>query len=142
MKKTLGQQIVDEARSWRGTRWQHQGRVKGLGVDCVGFIAEVAKNVGLTVDIPNDYRRSENGEVMVQLLRKYGRIVKKMQPGDVLALVDDALREPNKPSHLAIVTEVLPHTTFIIEAGREKVVEHRMDGHWNDRIHSIWRMRK
>lgn len=30
------QAIVDEARSWMGTPWMHQARLKGVGVDCIG----------------------------------------------------------------------------------------------------------
>lgn len=77
---------------------------------------------------------------MLQLLRKHMTLVETMQPGDVLALCDEALREPDIPCHLAIVTEIRPHTSMIIEAGQKCVVEHRMDTHWLKRVHSIWRI--
>ena len=43
----IRQQITKEARSWIGTPYQHQSRVKGVGVDCAMFIAEVGNNLGL-----------------------------------------------------------------------------------------------
>lgn len=30
--------VVAEARTYMGTKWQHQGRLKGVGVDCIGLI--------------------------------------------------------------------------------------------------------
>ena len=39
--------IVREVRSWIGTRYRHQGRVKGVGVDCIGLVGGVALGVGV-----------------------------------------------------------------------------------------------
>ncbi len=39
--------IVSEARSWLGTPFKHQGRVKGVGCDCIGLIAGVARALKL-----------------------------------------------------------------------------------------------
>ena len=139
---TLADKIVAEARTWKGTRFQHQGRVKHLGVDCVGFISEVAKNAGVKdVDIPANYRPHEDGLVMLRLLKQHMRPVRKVKAGDVLALCDEAVRDPSIPRHLVVVTEVKPHTTYIIHASERGVVEHRMDGLWQRRIHSIWRIK-
>lgn len=41
--------IVAEARSWIGTRYRHQGRRKGVGVDCIGLVGGVA----LACGVPN-----------------------------------------------------------------------------------------
>lgn len=139
---SLPENIVNEARSWKGTRFQHQGRLKGQGVDCVGFISEVAKNVGLLdVEIPADYAPTEDGKIMLQLLREHMELVEEMQPGDVIALCDPALREPSIPRHLAFVTEIRLNTTLICHASEHGVREHRMDGAWLKRIHSIWRLK-
>ena len=40
------EQIVAEARSWLGTRWQHQASTKGVACDCVGLVRGVAIEVG------------------------------------------------------------------------------------------------
>jgi hypothetical protein len=138
----LANNIVIEARSWKGTKFQHQGRLKQIGVDCVGFISEVAKNAGvLNVEIPGNYRPHEDGEIMLRLLNEHMELADEMQPGDVIALCDEALAKPDIPRHLAFVTEVRPHTTFIIHASGAGVREHRLDGHWLKRIHSIWRLK-
>lgn len=141
---TLAENIVTEARSWKGTKFQHQGRVKGLGVDCAGFIGEVAHNVGLVqVDIPHDYKPQEDGTAMMGLLSQHLDFVatEDVQPGDVLALCDEALRQPDIPRHLAFVTEVKAGTIFLIHASQHGVREHRTNEHWRKRIHSVWRIR-
>ncbi|MFQ5774206.1 MAG: hypothetical protein ACE5GS_06800 [Kiloniellaceae bacterium] len=40
-------QIVAEARSWVGTPWAPAGAEKGVGANCLGFLAGVARNAGL-----------------------------------------------------------------------------------------------
>jgi cell wall-associated NlpC family hydrolase len=48
-----GKDIVSQARTWLGTCYHHQGRLKKSktckgGVDCIGLIIGVAKELGLT----------------------------------------------------------------------------------------------
>lgn len=140
---TLGQQLAKEAETWVGTRFQHQGRIKGLGVDCVNFISEVAKEVGVTnLEIPHNYRPHEDGTVMLQLLTEHMTLVptEDMQPGDVLAFCDEALQQPDIPRHLAFVHDVTPKTVFIVHASQHGVRRHRIDSAWRRRIHSCWRL--
>lgn len=40
-------EAVAEAMTWLGTPYHHQGRVKGVGVDCATLLCEVYKEVGL-----------------------------------------------------------------------------------------------
>ena len=140
----LTDNLVSEARTWRNTPFLHQGRLKGLGVDCAGFIALVAQNVGITVDIPSDYKPREDGRAMMQLLSRHLDFIptEEVQPGDVLALCDEALRDRDIPRHLAFVTQVTEKTLFIVHASERGVKEHRMNSHWNARIHSVWRIRE
>ena len=44
---TARQAIIAEARSWIGTPYLHQGRVKGVGVDCAMLLLEVYERAGL-----------------------------------------------------------------------------------------------
>ena len=41
--------VVREAKTWLGTPFHHQGRLKGVGVDCAGVIVCVAKELKLKV---------------------------------------------------------------------------------------------
>ncbi len=49
-------QIVSAARSWLGTRWQHQASRKGVAADCVGLVRGIyAEVTGSTVPVAADY---------------------------------------------------------------------------------------
>lgn len=39
------QQIVDAARAWTGTPYQHQTSLKGVGADCLGLIRGVYRDI-------------------------------------------------------------------------------------------------
>jgi len=141
---TLAERIVTEAEGYVGTPFLHQGRLKGLGIDCAHFVANVinaARANTPDIKIPHDYRRREDGTIMMGLLGANADFVptEERQPGDVLALCDEALRFPGIPRHLAFVKEVTPKTTFIIHASEHGVRSHRMDARWMRRIHSVWR---
>jgi cell wall-associated NlpC family hydrolase len=40
-------EIIAEARTWLKTPWRHQGRLKGIGCDCVGHIVCVPRALGI-----------------------------------------------------------------------------------------------
>lgn len=44
---TTRAEIVAEARTWIGTRYRHQARVKGVATDCIGLLGGVALACGL-----------------------------------------------------------------------------------------------
>jgi hypothetical protein len=66
-------ELVAEARSWFGTRFHFYSRMKGAGVDCVGFCEEVTAAIGLerwAFDRkPDDYSRHVERNTIVKLLR-------------------------------------------------------------------------
>lgn len=133
--------ICAEADSWIGTRFLHQGKIKGLGVDCAQFIAALVRvGVGIEVDLQDNYRRHEDGLVMVEKLSRYGVYVptNQVQPADMMALCDEAQKQKDKPRHLVLVREIT-HTTFIIHASEHGVRRHRINQWWRGRIHSCWR---
>lgn len=141
----LAQRLVVEARSWKGTRFQHQGNLKGVGVDCANFVALVARDAGIKdVNIPNNYRPREDGTVMLRLLDEHMEMIEQgeMQPGDVLALCDEGLKHPDVPRHLVFISEVKETTIFVVHASEAGVREHRTNGHWLKRIHSVWRLKE
>lgn len=48
--------IVTEARGWIGTRYRHQGSLKGVGCDCLGLVRGVWRNcVGSEPETPPPY---------------------------------------------------------------------------------------
>lgn len=137
------QQIIDEARTWLGTPWQHQGSLKGVGADCAGFIEGVNINCGLLVRqaFAKDYRRREDGATMLHLLNELTEFSdSETRLASIIAFHDG--REPSVPRHLAFASQILPHTTYIIHSSeRMGVAEHRIDASWIKKIHSLWRIK-
>lgn len=128
-------QIVAEALSWCGTPTRHQGRRKGVSVDCLGLALGVGEALGLSeahdlaVSVAN-YPRGFAGHRLLEGLRRTMTKVPRELPGDVLAIMFG--RDPY-PRHLAIVTEPgwIVHAYFAA-----KVVARVPIGHW--RVHSRW----
>jgi cell wall-associated NlpC family hydrolase len=125
--------IVQEARSWIGTPYQHQQRAKRVGVDCAGLVIGVARNLGLVssqFDI-NGYARRPDGRSLIEHCdRAMARLAgaEAMQPGDVIVLRFDV-----DPQHVGIVADYyLGGCLSIIHAlgtrdGKGRVAEHRLD---------------
>lgn len=58
MDTSARDRVLTEALSWQGTPWHHQGRVKGVGVDCLMFLAEVYERAGVIPHAdPGNYAR-------------------------------------------------------------------------------------
>lgn len=120
--------IIAEARTWLGTPFHHQGRVRGHGVDCAGLVACVGKALGLTCFDTARYGRSPDPAMMGDILRRelVAKPISEIQLADVLWLSFDS-----EPQHVAIVTDVgIIHATSAIR----RVVEHGLDDVWRSRI--------
>ena len=68
--------IVTEATSWVGTPFQHQGRTKGPhgGVDCVGLIIGVSKNLGYyPQDVPQGLAKALPGDILMFATNQAGQ---------------------------------------------------------------------
>lgn len=136
--------IVAEARTWIGTKFHHQGRVKGVGVDCIGLIVGVAENCGITfggrkpsmLDERN-YGMLPEGERLKTLCEQH--LVPKEKhdaaPGDVALFAFEKL-----PQHVAIIGELADGSLSLIHSYRQArgVVEHRLDDLWWKRCIGIY----
>jgi cell wall-associated NlpC family hydrolase len=138
-----GSELIAAARRYLGVPWQHQGR-DDQGIDCCGFIAESVIDAGAVRDVQfiRDYARQENGERMLYLLQQHCDPVERgdEQIGNVLALCDEQVKYPDRPTHLAFLSQMEPYWQMI-HASEHGVVEHRMDIRFKRRIVSVWRIR-
>jgi len=147
--------IVREAAEWEGTRWVHQQSLKGVAADCEGFLEGVASNcdVPVLVEVVRNYRRREDGSLMLRLLEEALDFVtgsELREPpdmsgvmlADVIAFCDEKLFEPNKPKHLGLLTRIRADgVLYVTHASERGVVKHRLSYEWLRRIHSVWRIR-
>ena len=101
------QRIVAEARSWIGTRFKHQGRRKGVGVDCIGLVGGVA----LACGVPNAgtwvqaralhaYARTPDPAMLRAACEAYLTPITAPREGDVLLFSLE-----DEPRHFALVAE-------------------------------------
>ncbi len=147
-------QIINEARTWLGTPFHHQGRVKGVGVDCIGLIIGVGRAVGTlpeTFDATGYGREPHNHSLpkgMVKHLtikcsviedvegcgcgkkHKYAEL-DRARHGDILLF-----RFLREPQHVGFYTR--DNTIIHAYDGSEKCVEHRLDDKWKKRVVAIY----
>lgn len=132
---TTRAEVIAEARTWLATPFVHQGRVRGLGVDCLGVVAMVGRALGLTAYDRTDYGRIPNPRRMRAELRAHLDEIQiaAAGPGDIVHMA-----WTRQPMHLGILTELgILHAYSAIPA----VVEHPLDDAWRGRIRFAYRYR-
>lgn len=131
------QDVVSEARVWLNapTPYQHQQRMKGVAVDCVGLVIGVARVLCIfrpDFDVKG-YDRTPDGESLkAQCDEHLDRVsLPNARPGHLLLL-----RFAEEPQHMAIVADYIHGGLSMIHAyAKEKrVVEHRLADVWRARI--------
>ena len=140
-------EVVWEARTWMNVPFHHQGRDRS-GVDCGGLIGAVA--VALNA-VQSDWwdtkfnpafggysRRPSNG-LLERVCRSFMTEISPLNvmDGDIVAM-----RFKTEPQHLAIVVPYAHGGLAVIHALRsaQKVVEHRLDNVWRDRVVLAFRL--
>lgn len=130
-------QFVAAAREMLGAPYHHQGRLPGIGLDCIGLLACSAKKVGIWFDDVKDYPKFPDGTLEARILpymRKRG-VGEAWEEGDILSF---AISTSNRPHHLAILTQVCPARIIHTHSGIGKVVEHNLDNRWRERVVGVY----
>lgn len=119
--------IVEEARTYLGDRWRHQGRTHD-GIDCAGLIIVVGNKLKLIDYEAGNYPRRTSGGMFCDYFAEAGLITKSIpraEPGDILLTKDSDL-----PCHCGFVTMKRGKLHFLhATAARRKVVEEPLE-HW------------
>jgi NlpC/P60 family putative phage cell wall peptidase len=138
-------QIIAEARTWLGTRWQHQASLRGVGSDCIGFVAGVARSLGIrgAEDFYADpdvrgYGREPDPKMLVRVCNRYLDPVHlpEVLPADILVM-----RFALEPQHFALLSSARPDYMLHAYTQARKVVENRIDAVWRSRILRAYRFR-
>ena len=137
--------IVIQARTWLGTPFHHQARLKGKGCDCLGLIIGVVDELGLKdahgrllssydeITYPKEPDGQYLTEKLTGLLTEVP--IADARTGD-LALFK--VRE--NPQHLAILSDYEGGLGMIHSfAPSRRVIEHRLDDDWKSRLLKVYR---
>jgi NlpC/P60 family putative phage cell wall peptidase len=138
-------QVTAKAREYIGTPFQHQGRLKGRALDCVGLPLCVLDELGIidTTGVP--FKKTDNANYSSQpqdefvhqeaIRRMISIPFEELQDGDMVTL-----RVPSIPCHVAIICTTCGVRGMIhAYTGNGKCVEHVMDKKWRRRIAGCFR---
>lgn len=92
--------IVAAALSYERTRWRHQGRVPGVGLDCAGVVICSHRDAGLRMTDDPTYARLPDPARMQRYIESNARPVSEALPGDFVWLQFNG-----DPQHLAVVVD-------------------------------------
>jgi NlpC/P60 family putative phage cell wall peptidase len=134
------EQVVALARVWLGTPYHHQASVRGVGVDCLGLLRGVWRDLyGREPEALPDYARGvaelAAGEPLLAAARRHllGVAARDMRPGDVLLF---RWQRTTPVKHVGILTT--PTTLLHAVEGRT-VAEEPFAPCWRRRLAAAFR---
>ena len=135
---TTRDDIVEAARSWLRVPYKRVGRGR-TGVDCIGLLCGVGKDIGYEPNIPAVYPPGAVDllaeQLGLHLVRTNRRTLPELQKADVVIL----LGQLNTPQHAAIVGYHGNEPTMIHVLNRiGYVTEQRWDSFWSNRIVAVY----
>lgn len=129
--------LIDQARDYLGTPWVHQGRLKGIGVDCVGLLVCAARDAGYEVLDVEGYPEYPAGTwLLEELERNCNRVHEEPRVGDVIAFAAST-----QVWHVGLITQLEPLVVIHCWRKTKRVIEVQLDKSWRYQIHSIWRLK-
>lgn len=131
-------EFIAEVLDHLDTPYHHQGRLKGVGVDCIGLFVSAAQRCGYNMDAPSDYGRVPEQDKLLRHLTEYAYAVPYAEaiPGDLLIF-----RMFHQPQHVGVIVNCLPMEMVHTYMSVNKVVRVPMDQTWEARIVSAYRLK-
>lgn len=129
MEKVTGKDIYLAARKLIGTPYIHQGRKRGIGVDCIGVPIWIAKELGLGDFNKFNYPRLPDGSMQARISEVCSDCL--MEPGVLLVF-----RISSVAQHCGIVSELQDGRYGLIHAWdiAGRVAEHRLTKDWIKKV--------
>lgn len=124
--------VVNKAREYLGTKYAHQGRLKGVGIDCAGLLLCVGKELEI---VPQDF------EFVSYNRMNDGRELKR-----IVEIFADETTDPHYADICIINVMGNPqHCGFLSDKGMihvlDSAVEHRIDEKWSKRIVATYKLK-
>ena len=122
--------VINQARKYLGVPFIHLGRTSN-GLDCIGLVVKVAKDLELSEFDLDRYSRSPNLKLFIETWRSCPDITRKKMkdrlPGDILTI-----SLPYYPCHVGFLSE--NNTIIHALSSREQVCEHRINKEWLSKL--------
>lgn len=140
MIEPRAKEIIQEAKEWVGTPYQHQASLKGIGCDCLGLVRGIASDLGY---LPPNLNKTDP-ETIGYGNQPYGKLVplfvKYCQEIPLNALSEGHIlifKIKREPQHCAIFigNNTIIHALITVPC----VVEHEMDIDWLSKITNVFR---
>lgn len=135
---TIAEAVLEEARAWLGTPYQHQASVKGVGTDCLGLLRGIWRAVYGTEPeaVPaytEDWAEPDHREVLLEAACRWLTVkdLSQESPGDVLLF---RMRDGSIAKHLGLQSRVGEHPQFIHSYTGHGVIESSLSRPWQRRI--------
>lgn len=133
--------VVEIAQRWIGTPYQHQASCEGAGVDCLGLVRGIWREVVGREPEPvpaytPDWSEPAKDEYLLAGLARVLIPVKEYQLGDVLAF---RMKASGVAKHLAVVSALGDNPQIIHAYSGRGVVETPLSPDWARRIAGVFR---
>lgn len=134
---TIAQDFAAAALQLVGTPWHHQGRLPGVGLDCVGVAVAAARTCGIDVEDLQNYTlpADPNAFLMLLAVNCVADAVPTFEAGRIAVF-----RIGPHPQHLAVVVDG-DRIVHGLDRKRRAVVVESLTDAWRYRAHSTWRLR-
>lgn len=131
--------VIRSALGWMDTPYKHQGRLKGVAVDCAGLVIKVAHELGISDYDKIDYPRDPVG---AELLAICDALMDQAPVSDADHGMVLVMRFARDPQHLGFL-QIENGEQLLIHAFSlpGKVVRHRIDRTWSRRIVRAYKLR-
>ena len=136
--------IIDQARTWIGTEFIHQGRSKknekyNGACDCIGLIVGVLKELDNPIykyDVTN-YSRLAVGKRLIEIMDNYFPEASELEEGLI-----GVFKFNNLPQHVGFISKLPDGRWGLIHCyqGANKVVEHELTKPWQNRLLKLYKV--
>jgi len=131
--------FVEEALTWERTPFHHRGRLKHVGVDCVGLVIGALKKFDITVRDMETYPRFPIHGIFIDNINAETEAIQNFNdilPGDLLTFT-----WRTEPQHVAIVTATNPIRIIHAYELIGMCVVNDFDSSWRSKFYSARRLK-
>lgn len=139
-EQKIRNELIEEAKSFLGTKWGHIGRKKEVSVDCVGLIACTLQNLNYEVNDLLNYTHMPDFSILQKKLLQNAYLIdyKDLKKADILTF-----KFEKTTTHVAFISEIKDSQIYIIHSYSlypRKVIEHIIDEKWISQISGCYRL--